>query len=93
MKERKKEREACSGQYINNFRNSESRAVRGAWLTSVVLYVITHFYQRLQQLCQPVNIGLDSTRRHVTPCTRATNNQRIIAIPTAFNGKNIIARQ
>lgn len=47
----------------------------------------------LQQVSQTVDVGLDCTSSNITPRPWATDNQRIITIPTAFDGENIIARE
>ena len=50
-------------------------------------------FLKLQQLCQPVDIRLNRPGGDVAPSARPTDHQRIIAVPAAFDGKDVIAWQ
>lgn len=47
----------------------------------------------LQQLRQSVNIRLNRPGGDVAPCTWPADHQRVVAIPAAFDGKDVIAWQ
>lgn len=47
---------------------------------------------RLQQLSQTINVGLDRPSGDIAPRARATDHQRIITVPAAFDSEDVVAR-
>ncbi len=49
--------------------------------------------QTLQQLSQTINVGLNGSGGDIASRARATDHQRVIAVPAAFDGEDVVAWQ